>query len=346
MTAEILSGVAAAFSTTFSGELTRIWNRSAQLLPMLRVSNGVGRGGGISVNWDVEPSTSGAAAATFTDGAAFTDYQQDPLTTATLAWGKYRAGFSLSDLEIAAAAANIGNADALGDIVGERMLGSIAAITDKLETDAFSGTAAPALVGLDTAIVASSSYGGISSGTHAEWAGNVAANGGTARALTMNVLSLAENQAFAASGMSPDFLACTAGVHAKYEGLFQSAFRVATDGQSPIQSFQGSSDRLFWRGKPVVRCRKATSGSLYMLNSDNVELVVLPQSSVPNSGIITVQRDALNSNGKDFGTIGIPFTVKPLASVGSEYNFMVSVYAQLKVRRPNAHVRVTDISES
>lgn len=346
MAAELLTNVAAAFSTTFAADLSRIWNRTAHLLPMLRVTNGYGRGGGISVNWDVEPSTGGASAATFTDGAAFTDYEQDPLTTSTLAWGKYRSGFSLSDLEIAAAAANIGNADALGDIVGERLLGSMAAITDALEGDAFAGTSAPNIIGLDTAIVSSSSYGGISSGTYPEWAGNVSSNGGTGRALTMNVLALADNQIFTASGMQPDFLITSPGVHAKYEGLFQSAFRVVSDNSQPIQSFQGSSDRLFWRGKTVIRARRATSGTLYMLNSDHVELVVLPQNQVPGSGIITVNRDGLNSNGQAMNTIGIPFTVKPLASTGSMYNFMVSVYAQLKVKRPNAHARITDLLET
>jgi hypothetical protein len=345
MTAELLTNISKALAQTFATELTRNWNRKAVFLQNIRIVSGAGQGGGQNVGWDVEFSTSGATAATFTEGADITTYTQDPVTKATLAWGMYQSSFSLSNLEINAASANVSNATALEDIVGERFLGAIAAICDKMETDCFSGTAAPAIVGLDTAIAATGSYAGVSTGTYTEWKGNVQANGGTPQALTMNQLATAENLAFVASGMEPDFLMTTPAVYAKYEALFNPSVRTVQDGSKPIPAFQGSSGRLFWRGKPIIRNRRATAGHIYMLNSDELELVVLPWANVPD-GVMTVTRNAMSSNGKDADTVAIPFKVYPLARTGSAVKFAVEVYAQLKVKRPNAHVNIADVLES
>lgn len=345
MAAEVLSTISGALAQTFAPQLSRQWNRRAVFLQNLRIASGMGAGGGQNVGWDVEFSTSGAAGATFTDGADVSTYSQDPVTKATLDWGKYRSAFSLSNLEINAAAANVSNATALEDMVGERFLGAIAAITDQMETDCFAGTAAPQIIGLDTALDTTTSYGGVAPGTYSEWVGNVSANGGSARALTMDLLAQAENQAFIASGMEPDFLITTPGVHAKYENLFEAARRTINDGQAPVPSYQGSAGRLYWRGKPVIRDRRAPTSTLYMVNSDEIELVVLPWANVPD-GVMTVAKNAMSSNGKEQDTINIPFRCYPLGRTGSAVKFVVEVYAQLKVKRRNAHVRVADISET
>lgn len=345
MAAELLTNISGALAQTFAPELTRNWNRRAMFLQNLRIASGAGQGGGQNVAWDVEFSTGGATGATFTEGADVSTYSQDPVTKAQIAWGQYSSAFSLSNLEINAAAANISNATALEDIVGERFLSAIAAITDTMETDAFTGTAAPTLVGLNTAIAATGSYAGVAVSSYSEWAGSVQANGGNPQALTMAQLATAENLAFVASGMEPDFLLTSPGVHAKYEGLFESARRTINDGQAPVSAYQGSTGRLYWRGKPVIRDRRCPTGTLFMLNSDEIELVVLPWANVPD-GVMTVSRNAISSNGKEADTIAIPFKVYPLSRTGSAVKFNVEVYAQLKVKRPNAHVRMADISET
>lgn len=325
-------------------ELTRNWNRRAVFLQGVRIKSGAGQGGGQNVAWDVQFSNSGATGATFTEGADVTNFTQDPVTKAYLPWGQYSSAFSLSNLEINAAAANVSNATALEDIVGERFLGAIAAITDKMETDCFTGSGATSINGLNTAVAATGSYASVAVATYAEWAGNVQANGGTPQALTLLQLATAENLAFVASGMAPDYLETTPAIYAKYEAMFASTLRTATDGGGPIQGFHGGAGGLFWRGKPVIRNRRCPAGKIYMINSDEIELVVLPWATVPD-GVMTVDRNAVSSNGKQSDTIQIPFKVYPIARTGSAVKFNVEVYAQLKVKRPNAHVNIGDVLE-
>lgn len=349
MSAENLSSISGALAQTFAPQLERQWNRRAHLLPKLTIKSGVGQGYGQNVAWDVQFSTSGATGSTFAEGADVSSYTQDPVTKAQLAWGQFSSAFSLSNLEINAARANMANATALEDIVGERFLGAIAAIVDTMESECFIGTGTlagnPSIFGLDSAIVASGSYAGISTGTYTEWKGNVQANGGVAQALTMAQLATAESLIFTACGMDPDMLITTTGVHAKYEGLFEATRRTVSDGGAPIAAYQGSTTRLNWRGNGITRARKNPTGVLYMLNSDEIELAVLPWANVPD-GVMTVAKQAISSNGKDTETVGIPFQVYPLARTGSAVKFNVEVYAQLKIKRPNAHCRIADILET
>lgn len=355
MSAEVLSGISGALAQTFKGELTRNWNRRAVFAQNLQIVSGYGQGGGQNVAWDVQFSDSGAAGASFAEGSdvGSTEFKQDPVTKATLAWGQYRSAFQLSNLEVNAAAANISNATALEDIVGERFLGSIAAITDQIEVDLFGGTGTdgsgnPNIIGMDAAITAtgsSSGYAGVNSSTHTEWLSAVSANGGTAQALTMAQLAVLEQNIYTKSGMEPDFLITTPAVHTKYEGLFESARRTINDGQAPVPAYQGSAGRLYWRGKPVIRSRRCTAQELFMVNSDQIELVVLPWANVPD-GVMTVTRNAISSNGKQEDTIAIPFRVYPLGRTGSAIKFVVEVYMQLRVKRPNAHGLLKDILET
>lgn len=354
MSAETLSGISGALAQTFKSELTRNWNRRAVFAQNLNIVSGYGQGGGQNVAWDVEFSDSGAAGASFAEGSdvGSTEFKQDPITKAVLSWGQYRSAFQLSNLEVNAAAANISNATALEDIVGERFLGSVAAITDQIEVDLFSGTGTdvssnPNIVGMDAAITASGSssgYAAVNSSTHTEWLAQVS-DPGSPTAMTMNQLAVLEQGIYTKSGMEPDFLITTPAVHTKYEGLFESARRTINDGQAPVPAYQGSAGRLYWRGKPVIRSRRCTAGELFMVNSDQIELVALPFANIPD-GVMTVTRNAVSSNGKQEDTIAIPFKVYPLGRTGSAIKFVVEVYIQLRVKRPNAHGLLKNILET
>lgn len=348
MAAEVLSTISGALAQTMAPQLERQWNRTAHLIPRLTVKSGAGQGYGQNVAWDVQFSTGGSAGGTFAEGADVTAYTQDPLTKASLAWGQFSSAFSLSNLEINAAAANIANASALDDMVGERFLGAVTSILDTMESECFIGTGTlsgnPSIFGLDSAIAASGSYGGVATGTYSEWKGNTQANGGVAQALTLAQLSTAEGLVFTGSGMDPDLLVTTTGVHSKYEGLFNATVRTVNDGGAPIAAFQGSTSRLNWRGNGIVRARKCPTGVLYMLHNDSLELAILPWANVPD-GVMTMTRPAISTNGKDMETVSVPFKVYPLARTGSAVKFNVEVYAQLKVKRPNSCCRIADISE-
>jgi len=349
MAAETLASISGALAQTFAPQITRLWNRQAILAKTLRSIPGVGQGGGQNVAWDVEYS--GATAASFAEGSdvASSEFSTDPVTKAVLSWGQYRSAFQLSNLEINAAAGNIANATALEDIVGERFLGSVTKLISKINLDCFSGTggsnAAPTIVGLDTALDSSGLYAGINKASITEWAGNKSSNGGTGRALTLPILAGGEQLAFTGSGMEPNLLVTTPGIHTKYESLFNDIVRIPSDGGGPIPSFQGSTKNLYWRGNPVMRDRNATAGTLYMVNTDEVELVYLPFPGASPDGVSALNRDLPSSNGLDEERTPLMARCYPLGRTGSGVKFVVEIYIQLKVRRPNAHVIISDLIE-
>lgn len=350
MAAETLSNIAGALALTMAPQITRLWNRQAILAKSLTAVPGGGQGGGQAVSWDVEYS--GASAASFAEGSdvASGEFATDPVMKATLPWGQYRSAFALSNLEIIAAANNVANATALEDMVGERFLGSVTKLISKINVDLFSGTGTsggnPTIIGLDSALAVSGSYAGINKASVTEWAGNVSENSGTGRALSLPILAGAEQLAFVASGMEPDVLVTTAGIHSKYEGLFDSIRRIADDGRGPIQSYQGSTKNLYWRGNPVVRDRSATSGSLYMVNTSEVELVYLPWPGSSPDGVTEMARGLPSSNGRDEDPTPLMARCYPLGRTGSGVKFVVEIYLQLKVKRPNAHVLIKDLLEA
>ncbi len=278
------------------------------------------------------------------------EFLQDPLVPAVLAWGQYRSAFQLSNLEINAATASIANAAELGNILGERLEGSVSKMVSVINADLFAGTGTdgsgnPNIIGLNTAILNSGSYATIDPNTYPEWVGNVVANGGTARPLTMDLLYNLEQQIFTASGMEPDALVCSPGVYRKYAGLFEATRRTVDDGRGPIPTYQGAASNLFWKGLPVIRDRNATSGTLYMLNQGMIETRLLPFAMVQD-GVLKTQKDLPSSNGMESASTALTCQVYPLGRTGSGVKFVAETYLQLKVVRRNAHGILKDISET
>jgi hypothetical protein len=349
-TQETLSTITSALAQTFAPQLVRAWNRSSVFLQNLQFVPGGGQGGGKNVAWDVE--FSGQTAASFVEGSdvGATEPSYDIPVPATISWGQYRSAFQLSNLELNAASANIGNPVALERLLEERFLGAITKITSRLNTDAIVGdgtedsTNYPTIVGIIPALAATGAYANIDKSTYPEWAGNVSANGAVARALTMELLAKAEQSLYTASGQEPELLITTPGVYTKYEGLFQSVFRQMSDGTGPTPSFQGSANGLFWRGRPIIRDKDMTSGYLAMLKPSEIEFCILPWAPVPD-GVPVTMRELLSSTGTNARALGAYVHVYPLARTGSAIRFCAEIYCQLKVKRPNEHVLIKDISE-
>jgi hypothetical protein len=74
------------------------------------------------------------------------------------------------------------------------------------------------------------------------------------------------------------------------------------------------------------------------------ELRVLPWVPVPDMVPIAV-RDLVSSNGDKGNSLGAYVHVYPLARTGSAVKFCAEIYAQLKVKRPNQHFLLADVSE-
>lgn len=342
-----LSDITGALGTTFASQLVRAWNRMSVTLQNMTIVSGGGQGGGKQLGWDAQ--FSGATAATFVEGADVSAFDNDAEVPATQPWGQYQSKFKLTNKELNAAYANVGNATELERLLEERMFDAICALTAKINSDVIVGTGTsggnPSIFGLIDALDSSGTYANISKATYPEWAGVELANGGTARPLTLDLLAAAEQSEYTASGQSPELIVTTPAVRRKYEGLFNSVQRVVTQGAGPIPRMDGGSEDLFWRGRPVIRDKDVTAGMLLGLRPSSLFLHVLPWAPVDMQP--TVVRDLISSNGGDMQrNLGAFINVYPLARSGSAVKFVAEIYCQLKVARPNEHFIIKDIAET
>lgn len=344
MTAETLADITSALPQLFGDQITRQWNRQCRLASLLPVKPGIGK----NVAWDVE--FSGAAAATYTEGADVSTYAQDPIVPATLDWGYYRSTFSLSGLEVATAKASKDAPAALTDILGERMLGSITKLSSVINADLITGAGTTGLILglLGGVIAATGSYAGIyrtTGGTnYTEWMSTLLTNSSVDRALTVDLMSQLEQGIFTKSGTTPSFYLCSPGVYRKYAGLFETIRRVEGDGRGPMTYGTGAAE-LFFRGVPIFRDKDCTAKYMIAVNTDALEIQVVGQPADP-SAQSTATPAGVSSNGKDTAPLAIPVTVQPLAKLGDSTRFQTQVYIQLKCTRPNALGYIGDISES
>lgn len=358
MAGDNLPNLSAALATTIAPRLVRAYNREAIFGRLINVTSDGGQGDAKEVRWDVQ--FSGATAASFAEGSdvAPSEFNQDPVIPAVLPWGQYRAPFKLTNLEINAASQSIAGATALGNIVANRLEGSLTKMMAVMNQDFLTGTGTdgsgnPTIVGVVPSLAATGTYASIAKATYPEWAGIVLANGGVTRPLTFDLLANLEQLVFVASGREPDAIVTTAGVARKYEGLFETRRLEANNGSSPFPGYQGSTapgvtgpkTNLYWRGKPVIRDRNMPAGTILMLSYQDIEGKFLPFNPMTPDGVPVNQQQLPSSNGTVSTPTMLKCVVYPLARTGSAVAFVAETYVQLKVARTNAHGLLQDVSE-
>ena len=353
MSIEDLTNVSAALSTTFATRLARQMNRTAILAQLLRVVPNDGPGGGKQVAWDIE--TSGATAVNFAEGADVTTFNYDPLQPATLPYGMYQSAFELSNLVLNAAAASMrdGQPSEVGKLVEERIYGALTKIASQVNADLFNGTGTgtggnPNVIGFSSALIDTGSYAGISTTSYTEFASTIVANGGTARPLTLDLMSQVEAAIYIASGKQVTSVVGDPGIIRRYEGLFNESQRIELAGRAPNAQVSAGfpPGTMFWRGIPVIRDRNAPTGSLLFICDDNAEIRVLPWAEDSDAdGVNARQAAALSSNGETASLVPIPCMIYPLGRTGSAQKFVVETYLQLAVLRPNAFGLLNDLAE-
>lgn len=348
---ESYSDIAAALGTKFRPQLFEQFNRSATALSLIRAVVARSK----VPSWDVE-FTDGPDAAAFAEGSdvAAGEYGTDQPVPATLGWAKYRAPFMLSDSEIKQAMRGIGSPEELEDILGHRMLGRAGRLASLANRDLFTGDGTdgsgnPTIVGFyGGALAATGTYATIARGTYAEWAGGVLANGGTPRALTIDLMNQAEELIYRACGMPVDFVMGSTGIFRKYKGLFENQRRLVTPGPSS-QTFQAGATNLQFEDALVRRDKDASAGKLIMGVQDFLEVQFLPPLGETRDTVQSKMAQLQGSTGGPNPRItatAIPYEITPLAKTGNNVKFNLSLELQLCVLRCNAFVVIEDISES
>lgn len=362
MAIDNLAAISNALSTTFAPNIVRAFNREAVLAKLLPVRDDGGQGDAKQVAWDV--SFSGASAAAFAEGAdvQVSDFAQDVDVPATLPWGLYRSSFALTNLEITAAARSLKNAEVLGNMVLHRLMGSITKLASVINADLWSGTGTsgggnPNIVGFvgssyNGALITSGSYATLSVGTYPEWASNLLTNGGTARPLTFALLSQLERNIYVNSGRRPNCIVTSPGVLSKYESLFETQKRYNSNEGGAVDRYVGSiqsgmggmETNLSWRDIPIFRDRNAPTGTLLMLNLDDLAMKFLPFPA-SSDGVTQTAVNLPSSNGASPTPTPLLAHIYPLARTGDAQKFSVVIYMQLAVQRTNSQGILGDISE-
>ena len=246
-----------------------VFNRLT-LFDHLSKKNRVRRGGGTFISVPLRSSKN-------TTAQSYSNYQtintdpQDNETSAQFIYKQYAASISLSGKE--ERVQNKGKYEVL-DIVKTKIQDGEKALADKLNTDMFAASPATQDVGsLVTSIDATSSIGGINSTTYSFWqatnttSGSFSAQGIADMRTLWNTLAKRMPQSF------PDLILATSDIHGFYEGSLVPQQRYQSDGTG-----NGSFDRLMFKSAPVDFDAQATSGVMYFLNSDVMELVIDPDT--------------------------------------------------------------------
>jgi hypothetical protein len=246
-----------------------VFNRLT-LFDHLSKKNKVRRGGGTSIIVPIRQSKN-------TTAGSYSNYQiidttpQDNETAAQYLYKQYAASVSVSGKE--ERVQNKGKHEVM-DIVKTKINDAEMSLASKLNDDMFAASPASQDVGsLVTSIDATSSIGQINSTTYSFWqatnttSGSFSAQGLADMRTLWNTLAKRMPQSF------PDLLLTTSDIHAYYEGSLVPQQRYESDGTG-----NGSFEKLKFKSAPIDFDAQATSGVMYFLNSDVMELVIDPDT--------------------------------------------------------------------
>jgi hypothetical protein len=220
---------------------------------------------------------------------------------------------------------------------------------------------AQTIVGWDSALLASGSYAGQSISSVPALASNVSgsADSGTGTALTLAQLASDLTAMKIRSDEKPDFMVMHPYVGQSMQALFETNRRIVNIDQQltqyssgPSNAFNGADSGLSFMGVPVLYDQNAYVfgtpgdgyGHIYYVSKRHNCIDVMPHMD-PDDGSVWHDQDAISSGGADEGQVIAPmFRVISLARTGLAANFAVEVECQLKVRRPLALGRRTDVA--
>jgi len=334
-----LSGIASVLATLFEDRIATQINRSVVLAQLLQIKNGTGK----NIQWVARFGDAVPTGAVIADGADVTTYNSDTKVAAVLQFGTYHDAFAITGKARFGAMA-AGNPAELEDLFAEEIMESVTRLAMAISTDLYDGDgSSDTIMGLVDAtaggLIATGTYAGINRSTYAQWAGNVDANGGVARPLTVDLMRKMRRLIYIASGMKPDLIVCDPVQHEKYATLFGNDRRYIQDVRLRGETIKldGGMQVLEFDGIPVVEDVSAPSGKMLFLNTNQVFLQQLPQGvdamnrsmgMIPLSGTPEEQYGA----GKPTFTARI----NPLAVTGDAYKFQLINYPQIQVKRPNS----------
>ena len=191
---------------------------------------------------------------------------QNNYTMAQYLWKQGSVAVKVNGLE---AEMNKGE-QALIDLISARLKDAEKSGQEMLSTEIFMASpGSKDLISLPSLVDASSNIGDIDSSSYSWWQANVTTSGSFAAQGLSDMRGLYNTLSQYDENDIPDFIVTTQAVHQYYEGVLQ-----------PQERFQNTDKadagfmKLLFKSIPIVWDPKATSGVIYMLNTNHIELAV------------------------------------------------------------------------
>jgi hypothetical protein len=315
----------------YAGDIVRQINRKATALRVIPIVVGEGK----NVAW--VPESSGSLAAEYAEGADAEDFGSDGQTDAILAWAQQRATSRITGLARAASRTTQtprGNVS----LVMRNVANSAAALASLLNQRVYSGNGAASpkqITGLNTAIGDdSNTYATINRASATYWRPTVI-DPGSPTPISFAAIRSDLGRIYDVCGENPDVGLCSTGVFNAIGNLFDSNRRyvqVVNTARGEIKLAAGF-EGLEVGGCIFLKDKDATEGTIYYLNTNYVELQVLPDSDEPIPGM---EPGTVLQANDGYGALPLGFTYEKLAKTGDSTKYQAKVYAELAVKRPNA----------
>jgi len=350
-----LAAITAALPTLIQDQVLPQMNRSApelQLLPFKAASTK-------NLTWDVEfKNASESTNSALTEGAAVTTYGDDDIVPAVLNWTDYSESIAVTGKALSAARGSTGpgGASDLNDLWTHKAMGAIRRLAKNLGRDVWSGPGSGnRVLGLYGGTTLTSAaplsnagiYAGINRATYADWKANVAANGGVARPLTVQLMRAMISQIYDACGEYPDLIMCASAQHDAYGATFGDNRRYLQEIALRGQTFtlDAGYKALEFDGIPVVRSVNHPAGTMTFLNTNYVYLRALDDMpSDPNRSPGMVQLQAQAEAQIKSGQTPFRARLNPLAVAGDLFPIQMILYPQVQVERCNAQGVLADLA--
>ncbi len=190
--------------------------------------------------------------------------RDDYATRASFDWRQFHIPVAVSNIDIF----KNGGEGKILDYLGEEMENVRKSMLDRFATALYtaqSGKAIDSLVDVCDDSTNVDSYGGIPRSTYTWWKGNYTAAAGS---ITLSLLDTAY-RACKSGNKKPTLMVTDEATHYYYEALLEPQRRY-TDSKKADPKF----DALMYGGTPVMSDEYCTSGYMYLLNEDTVEVAV------------------------------------------------------------------------
>lgn len=275
-----------------------------------------------------------AVAESYAEGADVSNYGSDSQAQALMTWGKYRSNFHVTGT--AQRVAGVSQTPASNqNQIARRMIESSSKLASTINGALYSGSTSNEIIGLATAIGSTSAtYAGIDRSSNAYWRPYVV-DPGSLTAITLATVRKDIRSIYEQSGLTPNLGVCSPGVFDALAEMFDPTRRYNMDivngGRGPV-TLNGSARAIDIEGCVFVRDKDCTANAIYYLNTDYIELEVLPP---PPAFQAMIERAGVQAED-GFGVLPLGFELQRIAKAGDSERFSMVTNLQLKVLKPHA----------